>query len=171
MPLLFHLTKLLLCRLSPLVPQLPSDLIRGPGTQSQRLVSVRELNNVWIVVTGWGEDGRVTGPETVGMQRPVSHEVIQAGALWGEEKYFERTLKLRDRIFFMIPGSSPSKQNVPELSGYRVPLCKSQVWFLTLQPLSCYLSPLGFSSVNLFHFSVSTCHSQKMSILHVLMSG
>lgn len=45
--------------------------------------------------------------------------------------------------FFMIPGSSPSKQNVPELSGYRVPLCKSKVCFLTLEPLGCYLSPLG----------------------------
>lgn len=77
--------------------------------------------------------------------------------------------------FFMIPGSSPSKQNVPELSGYRVPLCKSKVCFLTLEPSGCYLSPLGqlceSFSFQCERVSLTENIDNYKSGLHVHMSG
>lgn len=57
----------------------------------------------------------------------------------------------------MIPGSSPSKRNVPELSGYPALLRKSRACFRTPEPLGSWPFIREY-------FTKSLCHPLNVNI-------
>lgn len=91
----------------------------------------------------WSEGGRV-GCRDPAKQLERSEQPLKR---WHKQELCERRrniLRRRD-VFFYDPGSSPSKHNVPELSGYQVLLWKSRACFLTLEPLRSWLRSWLFS--------------------------